>query len=332
MNKHTSPKVTVIIPVYNTEKQLRECLTSVCDQTYQNLEIILVDDGSTDASGQICDEAAKQDERIQVVHKQNGGVSSARNCGLDQATGNYVAFVDSDDKIAPETIEVLVEAAERNKVGLAVCDYVRTGEPNRESKCSDKELLLTSNQVLTHYLTEDENIRIPHSVWGKLYERKLIGEKRFPLIKRTEELLFSTEIFCEADNCVYIPRKLYFYQDERQDSLMHEADPQHTVEHEIPLLKEQVEKISQSGFAEEGNIAAFYFGKRLMYFYIGFRDKGLSKEAKKTKQYAKENKNMILTATKGPLVKKTDRIRIAMFVHCPALYYRFVMLHDRRRK
>lgn len=344
-------KVSVIVPVYNTEKQLERCIRSIREQTYTNLEILLVDDGSTDTSPMLCDREAKADERIRVIHKKNGGVSSARNEGLTQASGNFIVFVDSDDWIEKEMIAVMVEAALLHHTPLVVCDYKRADEEKQEEKafsaieaeCLPKQadksagdmkqgIKLSSGEILKYYLLENENIRIPHSVWGKLFAAELIGEKRFPLIKRTEELLFSTEIFCEAKQCVYLPRAFYHYCDDREESLMHHTDAGHTVEKEIPLLAEQIQVIKQNGFEKEAELAYFCFGKRLLYFYLAFRDKMLRKEAFRVKNYTIKNRKEILKSLRGSFVKKTDRMRLFLFVWSPGMYYRFVLWHDRRRE
>lgn len=342
MIKGENKKVSVIVPVYNTEKELERCIRSIQNQSYGNLEILLIDDGSTDTSAMLCDRAAKDDGRIRVIHKENGGVSSARNAGIMQAQGDFVVFVDSDDWIETKMIESMVCSAGEYQVPLVVCDYERAAVSDRKRKNDESAVgksekagqgtLLSSKEILTYYLLEDETVRIPHSVWGKLFTKEIIGKKRFPLIKRTEELLFSTEIFCEAKQCVYLPEAFYHYCDDRKESLMHHTDAKHTVEKEIPLLTEQIRIIEQNGFTKEAEISCFCFGKRLLYFYLAFRDKMLWEEALYVKKYAAENRKRILKSLKGEFVKKTDRLRISLFVWSPEVYYRFVLLHDRREE
>ena len=116
-------KISIIIPVYNVETYIHKCIGSVLAQTYRNIEVILVDDGSPDNSGIICDEYAKKDKRVIVIHKKNGGLSDARNAGIDAATGDYIVFVDSDDYIAPDMIEKLYETQKRNNADITVCGY-----------------------------------------------------------------------------------------------------------------------------------------------------------------------------------------------------------------
>ena len=114
-------KISVIVPIYNVEQYLYQCIDSIIAQTYTNLEIILVDDGSTDSSGEICDKYASVDCRIVVIHKKNGGLSEARNAGINVATGDYIGFVDSDDYIFPDTYRGMIEACENNNCEIAVC-------------------------------------------------------------------------------------------------------------------------------------------------------------------------------------------------------------------
>ena len=116
-------KISVIVPVYNVEKYLNDCIDSIINQTYKNIEIILVDDGSNDSSGSICDEYAKKDNRVRVIHKVNGGLSSARNAGLDEVTGDYVMFCDSDDMFLPTSCEVMFEEIEKRNADYIVGNY-----------------------------------------------------------------------------------------------------------------------------------------------------------------------------------------------------------------
>lgn len=123
-----NPKISIIVPIYNVEKYLQKCVDSILCQTYKNLEIILVNDGSPDNCPAICDEYAKKDKRIKVIHKQNGGVSSARNAGLDVATGKYVQFVDSDDWVEPEYSKTMINLIEENNCDLGICGYIKKGK------------------------------------------------------------------------------------------------------------------------------------------------------------------------------------------------------------
>lgn len=179
-NMKNNPLISVVVPVYNTEKYLAECLSSIIDQTYKNLEIVLIDDGSTDGSGKICDEYAKKDSRIVVVHQKNGGQSSARNKGLKIIHGKYVAMIDSDDKVMPNFIEKLLSAYSDKKCSLSLCGilyrklfngtedngYAREYH-NRKKNESIKEYVL-------HSMSLDGRL---YSVINKLFVVEIIHEK-----------------------------------------------------------------------------------------------------------------------------------------------------------
>ena len=123
-------KVSVVVPVYNTEKYLQRCIQSILGQTYERLELILIDDGSTDSSGTLCDAAAQKDSRVKVLHKENEGAGEARNYGINMAEGDYICFVDSDDYIAHRYIEIMLKTAERYDCGLVQCNFLFGGEQN----------------------------------------------------------------------------------------------------------------------------------------------------------------------------------------------------------
>ena len=169
------PQLSVIIPVYNTENYLRECLDSIINQTFKDIEIICVNDGSTDGSLTILEEYAQKDNRIVVLHKPNGGLSDARNAGLDIMRGNYVSFIDSDDYITCDMIETLLKSAKYNSCEIAVCNMIRFSEKGNTSPfyCpTNKEKVLRGNNRF-------ETLKQP-SVCNKLFEAKLLKSIRFP--------------------------------------------------------------------------------------------------------------------------------------------------------
>lgn len=178
------PKISVIIPVYNVEKFLRRCLDSIINQTMNDIEIILIDDGSTDNSGNICDEYAEKDDRIIVIHKENGGVSSARNKGLDIASGEYVTFVDSDDYIDNNMYEVLYRNAVEKKVDICGCffkyitaDKVMLFNPTKKQR-SLKGIYNGNDFVKLLYIDEYSN-GLCVSMWNKIYKRNLFYSLKF---------------------------------------------------------------------------------------------------------------------------------------------------------
>lgn len=214
------PLISVIVPVYNVEKYLKKCVDSITSQTYKNLEIFLVDDGSTDSSGQICNEFEKNDARIKVIHKKNGGLSDARNAGLDRAKGQYYAFIDSDDYIQDNTIEIMLNAIKKNKSEIAVCNMIRfleEGETVQFYCPTDHEVLYQGNQ---RYKTLNQP-----SVCNKLFEAKLFEGIRFPKGKYYEDTFVYHEVLYRANNIVLTGTDSYWYLS-REDSIV--GQPQYT--------------------------------------------------------------------------------------------------------
>ena len=202
--------ISVIIPVYNSAKYLDRCIQSVVDQTYKNLEIILINDGSIDCSGEICDEWRKKDNRIKVIHKPNGGASDARNVGIDAATGAYIGFVDSDDFINPEMYQKLYNTKKRFKVAMATCGYLRISEAVGfcfESKKPHEDGLISKKEALLYLCRE-----VPFMVmWNKLYDRELFCNLRFPKGKIGEDIFILPYIYDKCKNSVCISECLYYY-------------------------------------------------------------------------------------------------------------------------
>ena len=213
------PTLSIIVPIYNVEKYLTECVESICNQTYNDLEIILIDDGSTDLSGKICDEFAKKDERVVVIHKSNGGLSSARNAGIDVAKGEYIGFVDSDDYVAPQMYRELYESICENNADVSICGYMTVTEAgNPQISCSLKKEQLSGFEALRKLGID--GIGGPPFVIAvnKLYRKSLFSKIRFPNGKLHEDAFIMHEIF---DNCSLIStvdRVLYFYR-QRNDSI-----------------------------------------------------------------------------------------------------------------
>ena len=204
-----NPLVSIIVPVYNAEKYLRRCLDSIINQTYQNLEIILVDDGSKDASGKICDEYAIKDSRIRVIHKDNGGVASARQFGLENATGEYVIHADPDDWVEPTWIEELLMYALREYKDIVMCDYYR--EYQAESVIvSEKPTSLNREDLLSDLLYE----RIWGALWNKLIKRSCFekyGISFNPEMSLWEDLYVITALIYKGASVSHLPIPLYHY-------------------------------------------------------------------------------------------------------------------------
>lgn len=213
--------ISVIIPIYNVEQYLPRCIESVRNQTYQKIEIILIDDGSTDRSSEICDKYAGEDSRIKVIHKSNGGLSSARNSGLKCAQGEYVFFVDADDFIDKKTFSVLQEKLELYQADMAICEYLFVDELGNsledDKKDTEGETILTGQQLLIQNTMG--NIESSIVAWNKLYRRSIFAEVMFAEGKQHEDEFIFHEICNQCARIVSVKKALYFYT-QRSDSIM----------------------------------------------------------------------------------------------------------------
>ena len=217
-------KVSIIIPVYNAGVYLERSLKSVCEQSFSNLEIILVEDGSTDDSAKRCDEWAVKDARIRVHHQQNSGVSAARNKGLELASGEYVMFVDADDWIALDMVQTLYDLLREHQADVSTCNYVEVTEGQEEKSFylinSDIEKVgknvveeVSSVCIAVDKVEAGLQLLLPWAVYCKLYRRSLLEKIRFQNYKIAEDLLFNTEVICDTEfsRIVTIDRKMYYY-------------------------------------------------------------------------------------------------------------------------
>ena len=211
--------VSVIVPVYNVEKYLARCIQSVCGQSYQGLEIILVDDGSKDKSGVICDEYAERDGRIKVIHKENGGLGDARNAGVEKAEGKYLLFVDSDDRIHENLVRNTVETAEKNQADMVIFDYI--GEEENGNLTDRFTFPFSANRVI-EVAEEKELIMRSCSAVNKLIRRELWKESgfQFPKGRYYEDLATIPKVMTKTKKIVYLP-EVYYYYLMRDGSIMH---------------------------------------------------------------------------------------------------------------
>jgi glycosyltransferase involved in cell wall biosynthesis len=210
--------ISVIVPVYNVEKYLDRCISSIINQTYQNLEIILVDDGSSDNCPAMCDKWAMKDSRIRVIHKQNGGLSDARNAGMKIATGEYVGFVDSDDYISPHMYQFLLERMNVDNSDIAICGVEMLWENNSFTKMltSSGNFLLNTQEALLAIVEES---KIKHPVWNRLYKAKCLSNIFFPVGKTHEDAFWSYKVIANAKLITVLDCPCYFYL-QRPSSIM----------------------------------------------------------------------------------------------------------------
>ena len=207
----SKPLISVIVPVYNVEKYLGKCVDSILAQTYENLEIILVEDGTRDGCGAICDAYAAKDPRVRVIHKENGGLSSARNAGMDIARGEYFGFVDSDDWIEPETYETLLNLAEKYDADLVSGSRYDVAEPTGERTLGlhhEKEECISAMEMLGRVFVWDG---CDSAAWDKLYRRHLFADIRYPLGMYSEDIAIFYKLMEKANRVALCPKPLYNY-------------------------------------------------------------------------------------------------------------------------
>ena len=205
-------KISVIVPIYNVEKYLEKCINSIVFQTYKNIEILLIDDGSTDKSSYICEEWKKRDSRINVVHKANGGLSDARNCGLNIASGEYVCFIDSDDYIENDYIEKLYKILIENKLRVSQCgiNYINENDKKLKQIGYRTDIVLKGREIIKDSC--DKHFIENEVVWNRLYDIKIFENLRFPKGKIHEDEYITYKILYNEDKIAITAECLYKYR------------------------------------------------------------------------------------------------------------------------
>ena len=216
----TRPLISVIVPVYQVEEYLDRCVQSIVNQTYKNLEIILVDDGSPDNCGVMCDAWAEKDSRIKVIHKKNGGLSDARNAGMAVATGSFLGFVDSDDYIAPEMYELLHNRIVADGSDIAACGVEMVWEDGTENRMLTQQgNRILDTRAAMEAVIEESGLKQP--VWYKLYKTELVKDILFPVGKYHEDVFWTWQAVAGAEKVSIFDTPCYFYL-QRSSSIMGE--------------------------------------------------------------------------------------------------------------
>ena len=312
-------KISVIVPVYNAEPYLERCLDSIINNTYRNLEIICIDDGSPDNCGAILDRYAQMDERFVVIHKENGGVSSARNCGLDVAVGDYIAFVDSDDWVHPQYFEIMLAFQNKNPTGFVVCDFSRPKDISEFEAYQISEIRTINLDVDSLWRDREHKA----CVCGKLYPSRLVAPFRFlENIRYGEDTAFNGMI-CSANENLQVCRiacPLYFYFD-RPGSLVHRVskeDDMGRVEIFVKLAAESNSDYIKSSFL----LDAVKRSLSLRYTY------SCAKEWAEVSAYNKILKKNLRDLIQLYHVPVKEKAGLVVFTYVPPLYRLFRIIDD----
>lgn len=233
-----SEKISIIVAVYNVEEYLKKSVRSLINQSYINLEIILVNDGSTDNSGKICDALSKEDSRIRVFHKDNGGLSHARNFGLKNATGEYIAFMDSDDFVHPKMYEKLYHVLNDYNAQISVCDYIKCNKDDDYAECNlDAQVVVLDKYEAQNTYFDDRRIMFTIAP-NKLFKREVVDGIFFPVGKLHEDEFTVFKYLYTADTIVYIKEPFYNYVDREGSITSSKFD-----EKRLAILESYIEKM-----------------------------------------------------------------------------------------
>lgn len=324
--------VSVIVPVYNVERYLKKCIESIINQTYKNLEIFLVDDGSTDNSGKICDRYAKKDNRINVIHKENKGVSSARNAGINEAKGEWIAFIDADDWIEENYIEELLKNTSK-EIDIVQCGYNRViGNKKEKINCDGKDIIQNKDDFLIKCLNPQTAYGLSHM---KIIRKDIIKEKRFnEKIVVCEDALFNIEISKNMIDFKMIKQPLYNYRI-NQSSVVKKYDKNYPTKYEnsLNIIYDYLEK----NYTDNNLIKQNYYNfsvYHLMLIAVNFCFNPENKEKRKVRQLSNIcNKQMFKEAIKKSNYNNISATRkIALWTLKNKLYHITALICNIRQK
>lgn len=306
-----NPKISIIVPVYKVENYLDKCVESILNQTVKDFELILVDDGSPDNCPKICDEYLLKDSRVKVIHKENGGLSDARNAGIKEAKGDWLSFIDSDDFIAPDMIETLLSNAENENADIAVCDAVlfKDGEKPAFTD-STKKTVMDSTEAQGKMINERLFVV---NTWNKIYKKSLFDDITFPKGKLYEDLATTYKLLDKSKKVVYINGKKYAYL-QRATSIMGQTGYKMKAD-KVEIVAEMIDYYKNNGkidnffhgimdyllndiykMASKGNlVSSIEYREKLKELYFSNIDR-----IKNNKNISKKSKSILKLAVKRP--------------------------------
>ncbi len=315
--------ISVIVAAYNIADYIERGINSIRSQTYQNLEIIVVDDGSTDATGDICDGLALKDARVKVIHKENGGPAQARNTGIAQAKGRYFGFVDGDDWIDPDMYEKMLGALREQDADIAICRYRQVHKTHTEDLSVDRTIVFDGQEALQYYVQETKEYAIQNAAWNKLYKREILDGITFPVGKWYEDIMFATMAMARANRCVYLDTACYNYIIDREGSIMNTQINPRTFTDQIPAYYEKTKFLKELGRQDLADVHDYFFYKRLLLFYDRLQKTDIpdkDKYSEQITQIIRDNREHYARAYACPVADRRDYDKMKLFLKSPARY------------
>ena len=324
--------ISVIMPAYNIADYVERGINSVRNQTYRNLEIIVIDDGSTDDTGAICERIASEDERVKVIHKENGGPAQARNVGIAQAKGSYIGFVDGDDWIDADMYEKMLGALQEQCADIAICRYRHVYKTHTDDRSVDRAVLFEGQEALQYYVQETEEFAIQNAAWNKLYKREVLADITFPAGKWYEDIMFATMALSRANRCIYLDTACYNYIIDREGSIMNTQINPRTFTDQIPAYCEKTRFLKELGRQDLADIHDYFFYKRLLLFYSRIEKTDIPDKDEFLERLTgiiRDNRDNYARAYACPVADPRDYKKMKLFLKSPARYSRRIRLEDR---
>lgn len=316
-----APTLSIIVPVYKVEAYLKACIDSILAQTFRDFELLLVDDGSPDGCPALCDQAAEKDPRVRVIHQKNGGLSAARNAGLDIARGQWIGFVDSDDYIAREMYEQLYRRVQQDHTKLALCEYrlvTEAGAPMPSRSAITEDTVLNREEAMARI--DGGHFTV---AWNRLYHRSLFDELRFPVGKVHEDEYIVHQVYWQCERISVIAQPLYFYV-QRTGSIMKE-----------PTVQKQIDQVEGIFFRaefewEKGLTApASSVYKNTMWLFAAIREKNLTAEQRQWEQGMRRKLNDRVRRMLRGGCSPAEKVKLWLFLLSPEVYRKAQMLKAR---
>lgn len=312
--KLLKPELSIIVPIYNTELYLKQCINSILDQDYTNFELIIVNDGSTDNSEQICMEFVKKDKRIKYFYKTNGGLSDTRNFGISKAKGKYIAFVDSDDMINKHFCSLMMGSLKKYDADIISCnykDFYNYDFDITEKQHLENECCFDKDNIIKEYFSPTQN-QIFINVWSKIYKASLFDEIKFENYK-FEDLFITYKLLNKANKLVTINNKIYFYNRSNENSLSLLLNNDKRIEERTKYIDEII-----SCFKNNKNLKNSLLKYVITQKAIIYNDMLSNKE--KYSNELKQIKTWILDNLSNPCFNNKLRIKIILQTFYPKLF------------